>query len=267
MSVYSAPKERPRQQYIATSTFSGNFFTYATALNTTTLVTTGTLSNVTTTASNCPAGRILRENGRRLFSNADPGVSTFMVGVVDSITGLSGFIDPNASLFQNYTGARSAELADGLDYSVSAAGSNHRGGSTYTWGNVVAGGQLYSSGGFTSTITSGSNVDINFNNGQLFTINTASGATAASISCSNIPPAGSVGIINLGAAAANSVTFTGTNFRCSFNTLAYATGATAAAWMGATSNVLSNITGSSTILTFISNGSNMILTNAHYFAA
>jgi hypothetical protein len=188
MSVYTAPKDRPRQQYIATSTFSGNFFSYATALNTTTLVTTGTLSAVTSTAGNCPAGRILRENGRRLFSNADPGVSTFMVGVVDSVTGLSGFIDPNASLFQNYTGARAADLADGLDYSVSAAGSNHRGPSVFTLGNVIASRQIYSA--TTTALTPGATITIDGNLGQVFTL--AQGSGVAVVLSATVPPSGSV---------------------------------------------------------------------------
>jgi hypothetical protein len=186
MSVYSAPKDRPRQQYIATSTFSGNFFTYATALNTTTLLTTGTLSAVTATATNCPAGRILRENGRRLFSNADPGVSTFMVGVVDSVTGLSGFIDPNASLFQNYTGARAAELADGLDYSVGAAGSNHRGPSVFTLGNVIAGVQLQSAAGVSAI--AGSNLTFNATTSQYYLYTLASNTSV--LGAAPVPPAG-----------------------------------------------------------------------------
>jgi len=219
MSVYSAPKDRPRQQYIATSTFSGNFFNYTTALNATTLVTTGTLSNVTTTASNCPAGRILRENGRRLFSNADPGVSTFMVGVVDSITGLSGFIDPNASLFQNYTGARSADLADGLDYSVSAAGSNHRGGSTYTWGNVVAGRQIYSA--TTTALTYNASIALDGNLGQLFTLTPTGDVTTMTATA---PPAGSIVYLLLTAdsVTARTITFS-TGFKVTAGTILTAT--------------------------------------------
>lgn len=208
MSVYSAPKDRPRQQYIATSTFSGNFFSYATQLNATTLTTTGTLTAVTSTAANCPAGRILRENGRRLFSNADPGVSTFMVGVVDSVTGLSGFIDPNASLFQNYTGARAADLADGLDYSVSAAGSNHRGGSMYTWGNVIAGRQIYSAT-TTALPASGTNT-VDFTVGQLYTLS-ATGATTIN---ATVPPSGSVVYIVSTSPAGGTQTVTfGTGFK------------------------------------------------------
>lgn len=265
MSVTRNLKERPMTAFVATSSFVNNFYKYTLTSNDTTRVVTGALGAVTgATAANCPAGRILKENGRRLYSNADPGISTFMVGVFDSVTGYSGLIDPNASLFQRYTNERAADLADGLDYSV-GSGSNHRGDSTFTWGNVVAGGNLYSSGGFTSTITGSGSVDINFNNGQYFTLNTASGATAATITCSNVPPAGATGYILIGSAGANSVTFGATNFRASFDKIAAATGATAMAQMGASSNVLSNIAGNSTIVTLVSDGARMLVTNAHYY--
>jgi cytoskeletal protein RodZ len=111
-----------------------------------------------------------------------------MVGVVDSVTGLSGFIDPNASLFQNYTGARAADLADGLDYSASAAGSNHRGPSVFTLGNVIAGRQIYSA--TTTALTPSGAVTIDGNLGQVFTL--AQGSGIAVTLSAIVPPSGSV---------------------------------------------------------------------------
>ena len=192
MSVTRNPKERPMTAFVATSSFVNNFYKYTLTSNDTTRVVTGALGAVTgATPANCPAGRILKENGRRLYSNADPGISTFMVGVFDSVTGYSGLIDPNASLFQRYTNERAADLADGLDYSV-GSGSNHRGDSTYTWGNVIAGGNVIAnsqlqSGAGVQTIA-GSSITFNATAGQFFQYNLTSNTSG--LTTTAIPPAG-----------------------------------------------------------------------------
>lgn len=197
MSVTRNPKERPMTAFVATSSFVNNFYKYTLTSNDTTRVVTGALGAVTgATSNNCPAGRILKENGRRLYSNADPGISTFMVGVIDSVTGYSGLIDPNASLFQRYTNERAADLADGLDYSV-GSGSNHRGDSTFTWGNVIAGGnviansQLQSGAGVVALTNSNA---ANLINGQYFTYVMAATTTLVATA---VPPAGTVVFLSL----------------------------------------------------------------------
>jgi hypothetical protein len=81
-------------------------------------VTTGVLAAnvVGATALTCPANRILRENGKRLYpEGANPGVSTLMVGVYDSITGLKGFIDPNAPPFAVYNTDKSYQTPNGIN--------------------------------------------------------------------------------------------------------------------------------------------------------
>jgi hypothetical protein len=68
------------------------FFTYS--QTTSNYVTTGTLTavvnpatGVAVTAGDCPAGRVLRETGRKLYATAAyPGVSTYMVSVYDSVS-------------------------------------------------------------------------------------------------------------------------------------------------------------------------------------
>jgi len=93
----------PRRQYVSIQPFDGDFYTYTTSTEFTNgqFVTTGSLSTVSgANASNCPEGRVLRENGKKLFPDANPGVPTFMVGVYDSTTFLNGFIDPNSRRFQ-----------------------------------------------------------------------------------------------------------------------------------------------------------------------
>jgi len=133
----------PRLQYIATATFNTYFYSYSTSINAS-LETIGTLSAVTgATAGNCPAGRVLRENGRKLYPGANPGITTYMVGVYDSQTMLSGFIDPNAPVFQIYNTDKPTYLADGVD---PTGGATDRGPSIYTRGNILGGGDLDISG-------------------------------------------------------------------------------------------------------------------------
>jgi len=121
----------PRRSYITTGTFHTDIFKYTTALNSS-YVTVGTLTTLdalgTGTATNCPANRILRENGRTLNPDANPistlvkssGSAAFtlqavLVGVYDAISGLSGFIDPTSSKFQLYNGSKANFAPDGVN--------------------------------------------------------------------------------------------------------------------------------------------------------
>jgi hypothetical protein len=121
----------PRRSYITTGTFHTDIFKYTTALNSS-YVTVGTLTTLdalgTGTATNCPANRVLRENGRALNPDANPistlvkssGSAAFtlqavLVGVYDAISGLSGFIDPNSSKFQLYNGSRANFAIEGVN--------------------------------------------------------------------------------------------------------------------------------------------------------
>ena len=125
----------PRKEYITTSAFNNDLLTYTTSRSATGVV-TGTLTPVTGgTAANCPANRILRENGRRLYKDANVGVNTLLVGVYDSISGLSGLIDPNSPRFAVYNGDRSVYLDNGLD---PLTGLKDQGPPIYTRGTVTA---------------------------------------------------------------------------------------------------------------------------------
>ena len=93
----------PRRQYVSIRAFNDAFCSYTTSTDFVNgqFVTTGSIGPVSgANAGNCPEGRVLRENGKKLYPDANPGVETFMVGVYDSTTFLNGFIDPNSRLFQ-----------------------------------------------------------------------------------------------------------------------------------------------------------------------
>jgi hypothetical protein len=113
-------------------------FTYTTT--TVNFVTSGTLTAISSslgaTSTNCPKGRVLRENGRKLFPDANPGVSTYMVGVYDAQTLFSGFIDPNSPVFTVYNTDKSNFLADGVD--PGPGGLTDKGAPVYTNSSVEA---------------------------------------------------------------------------------------------------------------------------------
>lgn len=129
---------RSKRSYVSTGPFNSAIYTYTSALNPTTFRQEGRLALVTAspsgvalTAVNCPAGRILRENGRRLYPSANPGLLSgdsfqgvanfqgnteaanhFWVGVFDAVTGVKGFINPNASTFNVFNSDKSLEVVD-----------------------------------------------------------------------------------------------------------------------------------------------------------
>lgn len=142
-----------RRSYISTAAFNSYFFKYTTSRGgAPSFEVTGTLGAVTgASASNCPVGRILRENGKKLFPTANPGVSTYMVGVYDANSGLNGFIDPNDKVFATYNSDKPAYLADGTSPTDSTA---DKGAGIYTLGDITTTGNLNVNGGYlTSSAT------------------------------------------------------------------------------------------------------------------
>jgi hypothetical protein len=112
---HNSYKNTPRRSYISVAPFNDAFFTYTTSVNSS-FVTIGTLTAVTgATAANCPKGRVLRENGRKLYPSANPGVSTYLVGVFDDKTFFNGFIDPNSPLFAPFNTDKPVYLDNGVN--------------------------------------------------------------------------------------------------------------------------------------------------------
>lgn len=145
------------KSYISTDVFTSYFRTYSVIEG------NGIWGQVTTDPSLCPAGRILRENGKRLFPKANPGVNQLYIGVYDAKTFLNGFIDPNQSVFQVFNGDKPTYLDDNIDYDIDLSGGNPdfgapvytRGNLTTTNGNIYLEGQDDGTGGV--FLTGGSN--------------------------------------------------------------------------------------------------------------
>jgi hypothetical protein len=147
-----------RGSWISTAAFNNDFFSYTTSVSSTTFQTTGSLGAVVgATSGTCPAGRVLRENGKKLYPVAHNGVSTYMIGVFDPVSFLSGFIDPNSTIFAIYNTNKPASL----DTTLLAGGVNPNGGAIdlappiYTAGTVTAVGNITSvAGNISATVGS-----------------------------------------------------------------------------------------------------------------
>jgi len=90
------------------------------------------------TVGNCPAARVLRETGRKIYPGANPmpaGYNTYMVSVYDAQTQLTGFIDPNSSVWCIYNNDKPNFWADGVDPTTQVT---DQGLSIYTLGNITS---------------------------------------------------------------------------------------------------------------------------------
>jgi hypothetical protein len=166
-------KEVSAKSYISTEAYNSNFFTYSVTTGPSPqFKKTGTLTAVTgATPLNCPAGNVLRENGKKLFPDAYPGVTDYMVGVFDILNNLSGFIDPNDPVFAPFNGDRPNYLKDSVNSQAKNLGAPVlTQGSVMCSGDIVAGGQIRSNTVTVLTIVS-SNVSIDVSLGQVFTLN------------------------------------------------------------------------------------------------
>ena len=190
----------PRRQYIATESFVNDFFTYTTSTDANGL-TTGAFTQVSgATAATCPQGRVLRDNGKRLYPGANPNVNYAMVGVFDPQTFLSGFINPNSPIFAMFNTDKpyfTDNLGDGknsgFDSNLSSTGIANEGNAVFTNGNVISGKQVYSDARFSTTgaaiATTGfpTASTINVAAGQVFYfVNPASDLIINAINCSTV---------------------------------------------------------------------------------
>ena len=217
----------PRRQYISTETFNNDFFTYTVTTDANGLQ-TGTFTQVAdATTVNCPAGRVLRDNGKRLHPGAHPNVTYAMIGVFDPQTFLSGFINPNSPIFAMFNSDKAyfadtdltaaAGFGRGLDSNLSSNGLLNEGLAVFTNGNVIAGKQVYSdkrfstTGAATATVGLPTASTINVAAGQLFYfVNPQADMVVNAINCSTIGTHAYVFLSN--ATFGSSINF-GTGFR------------------------------------------------------
>jgi hypothetical protein len=203
--------------FISTAPFNSNFFTYtytdpSPANN---FTGAGALSAVlnnsgsAVSAAECPAGRILRTNGKKLYPDAAAlSLTTYpdrtpLIGVFDYHSGFSGFIDPNATMFALYNVDKPVDSIDGT---AASGANNHKGMSVYTGGTVTAVGDITTSGQLRSTtstaltavsVATGSATltrDINPALGQVFTLSVQAtgGTNSIALTQTTASPSGSI---------------------------------------------------------------------------
>ena len=138
-------KEVGSLQYISTAPFNTFFWTYTITRGPSPQFTqTGSLVNVVgANSTNCPAGHVLRPNGKKLYPPAYPGgpspypnIKSYMIGVFDIRSGLSGYINPNDSVFAPFNKDRPTYLPDSFETSNNTT--LNLGPSVLTLGNVTA---------------------------------------------------------------------------------------------------------------------------------
>jgi hypothetical protein len=153
-ALLQATANVPKRSYITTAAFAADFYTYTKSYNGSTYTWSGALTNSSantdfTGSSYNAAGTIIHETGKKLYPDANPGITTYMVGVYHPVLG-NGFIDPNSPKFAIYNSDKPAYIADGVDPNGSLV---DQGQPVYTRGTVTAGGSI--SAGTTLSATTG----------------------------------------------------------------------------------------------------------------
>ena len=163
---------RSKRTYVAVATATTQFYSYSVALNTTTYVNTGTLTG---SAATVVAGTLLRENGKKLFPEANPGVTKYLVGVyLTESPFTSGFIDPNSGVFVVYNSDKPTYLGG----SASFAAANPALPSLTTTNLVTAGtGVVATTGQIRAATITVITTAIDISLGQVFTLTTSGAAT------------------------------------------------------------------------------------------
>lgn len=126
----------PRRSYIAMSSYTNDFFKYTLTFNGTSNV--GALTTLGISPTSTLQGSILSETGKKLYPEANDGVTTLMVSVYDQTSLLTGYINPNSPTFALLTTDKPPYMGQGTDPGTNM--STNLGNSIYTHGSVVADG-------------------------------------------------------------------------------------------------------------------------------
>ena len=170
-SVGASFQQVQRRQYISSAPFFNNFFSYSTYVDATLTVRGSLVVHPSANSSTCGIGHILRENGKKLHFGTHPDLNdpnnssvsyTYLIGVYDAQTFLSGYIEPNCPLFAPFNTDKSYQnelVNEAVDAST---GLTDEGPPVYTRGDITTtnGNILASTGNVTAdvNVVAGSNV-------------------------------------------------------------------------------------------------------------
>jgi len=155
-SVSKSFPDLQRRQYITSGQFDTSIFTYTTYTDASLATRGRLLVHSNATPANCGPTRILRENGKKLHSGTHPDLKdpitslpyTYLVGVYDVVSGISGFINPNAAFLSVLTTDKSYQDDLGA-YQIEASYNNNLPGygSNYpNTGGQILGPSVYTGG-------------------------------------------------------------------------------------------------------------------------
>jgi len=178
MSLLRAQPDSSKRSYIATDNFYGDFFSYTTTTDAYG-VTHGVWGDAANDPGQTPRGRILRENGKKLYKDANPDVNQYYVGVYDAVTGLRGYIDPNNAVFAIFNSDKPTYLDD--NYSDD-------GGSDDNSEGPDLGNPVYTQGDITTKFGNILALNVDNNNGAHVGIEDASGAYGEFYTYGSHPP-------------------------------------------------------------------------------
>jgi hypothetical protein len=145
-SVYNGMGLIPKQSYITTQAPNTHIYRYTKTYSSGTYTWSGSLTAIDFTQAPYStynvAGVVLRENGKKLYAGANPGIDRYMVGVfilnpnVD--VGELGpmYIDPNCSVFAAFNGEKPPYIPTATDDHASPS-SDDLGNPVYTLGNIT----------------------------------------------------------------------------------------------------------------------------------
>jgi hypothetical protein len=102
--------DHPAKTLISTAAFNTEFYSYSTSYDSNQRPRGYLTVNPAATANKCPVDRVLNLNGKRLVPGVNPmtdfgttglgpSPGTFLLGVFDSYSGLSGYINPSSATF------------------------------------------------------------------------------------------------------------------------------------------------------------------------
>ena len=141
--------QTPRRTYLTSSNYNTFFFQITSNMDPTTYQWTYSMNTVVTgaVASNCPRGAYLRETGKKIYPGQYSGINTYFVSVFDDSSHLTGYINPNASVFLPLNTDKPLNV---LDMTATTGASDDKtqgnlGPSIYTAGNAVVGGYVSTS--------------------------------------------------------------------------------------------------------------------------
>jgi hypothetical protein len=131
----------------------------------------GVLSTLGVPATSTLQGSILSETGKKLYPEANDGVSTLMVSVYDQTSKVTGYINPNSPTFAILTTDKPPYMGQGTDPGTD--GRTNLGNSIYTHGSVIADGF----GTYTGLLSTGQSLTVGTSAKIGTTLSTGTSAT------------------------------------------------------------------------------------------